>query len=462
MRQRRGFFSSYHLALGLLLLIALFLRLYRIDGQSLWSDEGNSVAMAPRPIMDILQRTARDIHPPLYYMVLHGWVALVGRSEAAVRALSALLGVATVALTAALGYHLGGRRVALFAALPAALAPFAIYYSQEARMYMLVTFLAAASWLAFKQGLKGKPLVVYFLLTLAMLYTHYYALSVLVAQSLAWLWETVQTRRWERRWERRWGLRWVAVQLALVAAYLPWLWYARESILNWPSISSEIALPFIAGEMARVFTVGLAMDTLPWWVALGATLLCAAGVFGAVRQRALLPLFYVLVPPLLMLILSLDRPFWNPKFLLLALPGYHLLLGLGAATLLRQTERMEPRLLPPLALGMALFLLLAVKQPLQNGYWNPRYWRDDYRAIVRTIQAQAGPGDAILLDGAGQMEIFDYYYQGTLPRYALPATRPLDETATLRQLEEMAVSHDRLFALWWAEEEGDPTRLIPR
>ncbi len=54
------------LAPALILLLAAALRFYRLAGQSLWSDEGNSVALAQAGLAEIAARTALDIHPPLY------------------------------------------------------------------------------------------------------------------------------------------------------------------------------------------------------------------------------------------------------------------------------------------------------------------------------------------------------------------------------------------------------------
>ncbi|MGH2541766.1 MAG: hypothetical protein ACRDIB_03155, partial [Ardenticatenaceae bacterium] len=68
----------------------------------------------------------------------------------------------------------------------------------------------------------------------------------------------------------------------------------------------------------------------------------------------------------------------------------------------------------------------------------------------------------VLLSGGGQLEIWDYYDRSALPRYPMPATRPIDEAATGARLEEIAARHDDLYALWWAEQEGDPTGIIPR
>ncbi|MFC2023772.1 glycosyltransferase family 39 protein, partial [Chloroflexota bacterium] len=132
----------------LILLLALGLRFYGLDAHSLWNDEGTSVAIARLDPISIARNAALDIHPPLYYWLLSGWVRMLGTSEAAVRSFSALLGVLLVAVTFALGHRLAGRGVALLAALLSAIHPFQIYYSQEARMYILLALLTAMSALA--------------------------------------------------------------------------------------------------------------------------------------------------------------------------------------------------------------------------------------------------------------------------------------------------------------------------
>ncbi len=93
----------------LIFLLALALRGYRLDGQSLWADEGNSAALASRPLAQIAHDSAHDIHPPLYYWLLHGWTRLAGTSEIALRSLSALLGLLLVWLIYLIGRRLHGQ-----------------------------------------------------------------------------------------------------------------------------------------------------------------------------------------------------------------------------------------------------------------------------------------------------------------------------------------------------------------
>lgn len=118
-----------------ILLLALALRSFRLDGQSLWSDEGVSVALAQCDFANIARDAAHDIHPPLYYYLLHFWVRLFGSSEIAVRSLSLLCGLLLVLFIYLLGRALFDERVALVASFLAAISPFQIYYSQETRMY---------------------------------------------------------------------------------------------------------------------------------------------------------------------------------------------------------------------------------------------------------------------------------------------------------------------------------------
>jgi uncharacterized membrane protein len=134
-------------SMGLIVLLAAVLRLCRLNGQSLWYDEGNSVALAQRSVTTIIQSAAADIHPPLYYIVLSVWVKIFGTGEIAVRLLSVVCGVLTVYLIYRLGRRLCTEGVGMLAAFLAALSPFLVYYSQETRMYMLATMLGVLSCL---------------------------------------------------------------------------------------------------------------------------------------------------------------------------------------------------------------------------------------------------------------------------------------------------------------------------
>ena len=121
--------STYAL-LALILALAAGLRFFRIDAQSLWNDEGNSARLAERSPALIIDGAAGDIHPPLYYLALSAWRSAFGPGEAALRGLSAVMGVIVVAFVFLLGRRLFDVRVGLLGAFVAAINPFAVYYSQ--------------------------------------------------------------------------------------------------------------------------------------------------------------------------------------------------------------------------------------------------------------------------------------------------------------------------------------------
>src|SRR3954453_22918720 len=120
--------------LGALVVIALLLRSSEL-GIGLWIDEGLSVGIANRPLGGIPHALQQDGSPLLYYMLLHFWLDLAGRSEQGVRALSLLFGL--IAIPA--GYWAGkaiwrNAKAGWFAAVLMAFNPFLAQYSQEVRM----------------------------------------------------------------------------------------------------------------------------------------------------------------------------------------------------------------------------------------------------------------------------------------------------------------------------------------
>jgi hypothetical protein len=142
-------FDLEELAPWLVILITLFggfLRVLMLDNKGLWLDETFSVWVANHSVGDMLQWIVKiDQHPPLYYFLLHYWVALNGDTPYYARLLSALFGVGTIPIIHLIGKRMSGAVVGLAAAVFLALSPFNIYFAQETRMYTLLAFNAAVA-----------------------------------------------------------------------------------------------------------------------------------------------------------------------------------------------------------------------------------------------------------------------------------------------------------------------------
>jgi len=121
-----------------ILALAAFLRLYGIGSEPLWLDEAYSWWDARQTLDDLWSLVPQcDPHPPLYAAVLKIWMAVAGESAAALRALGALVGVATTAVVLLAGREVSAR-AGWIAGLLAAIAPFQIEFAHEARPYALV------------------------------------------------------------------------------------------------------------------------------------------------------------------------------------------------------------------------------------------------------------------------------------------------------------------------------------
>jgi len=127
-------------------LIGGFLRALLLGTKGMWLDETISVWLASRSVVDMLQWIVKiDQNPPLYYLLLHYWIALNGDTPYSVRMLSALIGAGTIPIIYLIGKRMSGVVMGLAAALFLALSPFHIYLAQETRMYTLLTFNAAVA-----------------------------------------------------------------------------------------------------------------------------------------------------------------------------------------------------------------------------------------------------------------------------------------------------------------------------
>ena len=175
---------------SLLLALALLLRCLFIGKTDLGSDECFSLYMAQLNIPDIVRILCQGDNPPLWEMLLHGWIRLFGVSEIALRSLSLLFSVLTVIPI----YFLGERHLHRYAGIAAALcfccSTFSIYLSHDGRVYSLIGFLSACSaWLFVSISNNPKPFkfILLTLVNLLLLYGHYLSIWIIVMEFVIFL-----------------------------------------------------------------------------------------------------------------------------------------------------------------------------------------------------------------------------------------------------------------------------------
>jgi mannosyltransferase len=228
--------------LGLACLAGVVLRWW--PRGALWLDEAQSVAFASLPLNEIPGALREDGAPPLYYVVLHGWMRLVGDSDAAVRALSALLSMATIVVVAVFTHRRWGRTVAVAATVLMATSPFAIRYAAHARMYALVMLEVVLGVAIVARALDAPRLgrlAAVTMISAALLLTHYWSMY-LVITAAAVVWASSRPAPDNTRTGRRrvaWAL------LGGFALWLPWaptfFFQARHTGTPWAAPANAFA-----------------------------------------------------------------------------------------------------------------------------------------------------------------------------------------------------------------------------
>jgi mannosyltransferase len=163
----------------LIFTLGIFLRVFLLDDESLWLDEGTSLRIAKMKTLEIVKLES-DANPPLYYLILHLWIKIFGDSEFSVRFPSLIFGSATIFIVFKLLSSFDGE-IALLSSLLTSISTFLVFYSQEARAYSLFLMISALSYLFLLEALrKGetKFFILYTLSVVLMLYTHIYSFFV--------------------------------------------------------------------------------------------------------------------------------------------------------------------------------------------------------------------------------------------------------------------------------------------
>lgn len=209
-----------HRWLVAVLLVGAVPRLYRLGDPSLYVDEIYAVAVRASAPVSALVLASGDPHPPLYYLLLRGWLFAFGDTALAARSLSVAFGLACLPAVYALGRALFDDTRGLLAALLVALSPLHVHLSRIARMYTLYTLLAVLSLYALLWFLRRgtrRGLAAYVAATALLLWTHVFGVFVLLAE---WLYVAFVHGTSPR--DVPLSLRrWVAVQAAVLALALP-------------------------------------------------------------------------------------------------------------------------------------------------------------------------------------------------------------------------------------------------
>ncbi len=473
--------KSWTIALLALTALALLLRLHGLTRESLFMDEVRQASYHQLSWGEMVPAAATQQQPPLDYWVGKA-VAAVVPGDLGARLPAALFGTLAVLLLTVLARTLAPAPVALLTGLLAALLPFNLYFSQDARPYAIAICLFTAlllclRWLLARPGAPWLPLAATGAVAFAYLLSR--GLSPLVSTAVcAACCLLLALPAWRRRQEEARRLLLAAgVMAAAGAAFLPFFRVLLESSRRYVP-GSEAGAGAMLAQGAREFTL------VPLWRAF----------IAQADPAGLLLLPFLLAVPLLLWVSPARRR--DPWFLLLALTAlaaplaelfaFHATSGLPwrppypvyllpcalllcAAVWGEGWERLSRPGTPRLLRGLGMALLAVI---LAAAAWGAAAFKaapprkEDWRGLAAHLARTAGPGQVILMDaladpGGWEPGFYGFprYYRGKSPLVEVKQVPGLaSQMATLPQEPVLVLFSYRNYRL----HPGSPYPLIPR
>jgi hypothetical protein len=438
-----GASAEIQILVGLTVLAAV-VRFATLGSQSYWLDESQAAHELGLSFHSMLHAwSSVEGNPPLYLLIGWPWAKLFGTGEAGVRSLSALLGVGLVPLLYLCGRELTSSRAGLLTGAMAAVNPMMIWYSQEAREYMLLVVLCAASLLFFARAWRthsARDLTWWAVLSALAILSQYFAGFLVAAEALLLLY----------RCRSRASLIAVASQAVVVAALTPHLipfLRAPELFITSQPFSARLQQVPVEFAFNTLYRTPLVSYGLLGAAALTAAVIALLVVGGDDRELRGAGLAAVLAGAVLLVPLGLALAGHDDYIARALMPAWPPLAIVIATACTTRGARVAGAALAAVVLGS--FVLAQIKISDQAAYQRP-----NWRGVVAALGTARGARAIVAYDGSFATGPLSFY----LPRvsWAGPGAAPGANAgpATISELDVVGDAAQELGSL------PDGVRLI--
>jgi len=373
-------------------LVALLLSLWHITTPSFWRDEAATIAAIRRPLGDLIAMLGNvDAVHGAYYLMMWPIEHVLGPGALVLRLPSAVAVAVGAAVVAATGRRLISPWAGLGAGLLYAVLPVTSRYGQEARSYAMVMTVAAIASYLLVRVLQADParrrrwLTAYGVSIAALGILNIFGLLLVPAHAVT---IAVACRRGlHDPGTRRVAIGWLVAAVAGMAVASPLLvfgWLQRGQIA-WLGVNTS------SSGLNTLFSLSGSFLVTTSLLAVVAVALVLSTEVSRERRRAAWPgrlaelsLPWLIVPPLVLLVVSMAQPVYTSRYILICIPALALIAGAAVAFYGR------------LAGAIALGVILIAGATTQLGQRTTAGHYDDIMAIDQIVAANARPGDYVL------------------------------------------------------------------
>ena len=432
--------------------------LITLYSQSIRLDESQSIWDATKSVPTLLQFIAQDVHVPLYHMLLHFWLQIFGTDIFFARMLSLIFFLLTLPVLFSFAKESSNEKVAIVTILLFSLSPFVIWYSNEARMYTLFTFVTSLNHFFFIRMEKTggtKYRFAYIISTILGLYTHYFFNFLLITQGLFILYTRVllpQKDKLLRKENLAFFRRFLASLFGAYIFFLPWVTFVISS--GSASNTKPLIPPPTSYNIFQVFvnflfgfqTNGIQAALVSLWPV---AILMLFFIFTKRRKVPIYKVEYFLLVTLLPIIMvffaSYFRPIFLSRYLIFVTPSLFFVLAWMMMSYSKKVSALLITSFTGIMFGLLLYQNISLKTPV----------KEDYEDVTTYLREYTTPQDIITVSAPFTIYPIEYSYQGitkidTIPqwnRFTEGSIPPFTEENLKKQFDRYKRTYSKVYVV---------------
>lgn len=374
-------------------IIGCILRFYQLGYNSLWLDEAYTYSLSTESYGGIWQAiTSGEVNPPLFYWLEH-IILYFGNSEIILRAIPAISGVILIPVMYFLGKEIFDKRAGLISAMFTASSPIFIYYSQEARAYMLATLLLAIAilyYIKFDKSNTIKDAIIFGIFAALTIWTHLYTIIIIAILCGIYLIKII--KNYPNKTPI--GLIVCGVLCAPLITILPKI--IHDKTASAPTFGLQGTSLVIATLSQFVNSNIIVFLVIGFLTVIGIIQLYKNNKFKYIFLFALITIATILCS----VVISYKMPI---------LPRYLIFLGIPLYLIISPAYAQFKSFGSNKITCCFLAICIIVASPMLFTYYTG-YSKDDWRGVANIMSSSAHPGDQIVLIPSYMVLPFEYYY----------------------------------------------------